>query len=247
MAWLASERKLSAKTRWNVVAAMSAFLGWLRKVGEITVTPAIPWPTVRERAPRLLSAEAQRNVLAAIPEPSRGIFLALALLGLRPSEAARLRAADYVGGDPGWLTIRVTKNRQVKRLPVPDELADWIAEQVPREARLKGEPLFALPYRGRGRRPRGPWSKTSMRRVWKAACVATGVEISLYEGTKHSRATDLLRQGVSERVLQALLGHRDARSTGRYARLADEGSRRRNSASMWFQCGSTAKPAEKAA
>lgn len=61
-----------------------------------------------------------------------------------------------------------------------------------------------------------------MRRVWKAACVAAGVEISLYEGTKHSRAIDLLRQGVSERVLQALLGHRDARSTRRYARFADE-------------------------
>jgi len=124
VAWLAAERKLSAKTRWNVVAAMSAFLGWLRKIGEIAVVPAIPWPTLREHAPRLLSAEAQRNVLAAIPEPSRGTFLALALLGLRPSEAARLRAADYAPGDPGWLTIRITKNRQVKRLPVPDELAD---------------------------------------------------------------------------------------------------------------------------
>jgi len=51
---------------------------------------------------------------------------------------------------------------------------------------------------------------------------ANGLEIGLYEGTKHSRATDLLRQGVSERVLQALLGHRDARSTRRYARLSDE-------------------------
>jgi site-specific recombinase XerD len=40
-------------------------------------------------------------------------------------------------------------------------------------------------------------------------------------GTKHSRATDLLLQGVPERVIQALLGHRDARSTRRYARLAD--------------------------
>jgi hypothetical protein len=29
-----------------------------------------------------------------------------------------------------------------------------------------------------------------MRRVWKAACTATGVEITLYEGAKHSRATD---------------------------------------------------------
>ena len=142
-------------------------------------------------------------MLAAIPERSRGIFLALALLGLRPSEAARLRAADYAPGDPGSLTIRLTKNRDVKRLPVPDELADWIAKHVAREARLSGSPLFTLPYCGHGRRPAGPWTKTSLRRVWKAACAATGVEISLYEGTKHSRATDLLGQGVSERVLQA--------------------------------------------
>ncbi len=42
----------------------------------------------------------------------------------------------------------------------------------------------------------------------------------LYEGTKHNRATDLLRQGVSERVLQELLRNRYARSTRRYARLA---------------------------
>lgn len=159
---------------------MSAFLGWLRKVGEITITPAIPWPTVREHAPRLLSAEAQRNVLAAIPEPSRGIFLALALLGLRPSEAARLRAADYAAGDPGWLTIRATKNRQVERLPVLDELADWTAPPGRERARA---PSPARPPR---------------------------------------------------RTLGAAL--REARGRG---------SRRRDPAAMWIQCGSSAKTAEK--
>lgn len=80
--------------------------------------------------------------LAPIPARSRGIFRALALLGLRPSEAARLRFADSVPGDPGWLTIRLTKSREVKRLPVPDELADWIAQYVAREARLSGSPLL---------------------------------------------------------------------------------------------------------
>jgi hypothetical protein len=75
--------------------------------------------------------------------------------------------------------------------------------------------------------------------VWKAACGATGVETSLYEGTKHSRATDLLRQGVSERVLQALLGHRDARSTRSYARLADEAL----VAAIRPRCGSNVDPA----
>jgi integrase len=122
---------------------------------------------------------------------------------------------------------------------VPDELADWIATNVARDARLSGALLFTLPYCGHGRRPAGPWTKTSLRRVGKAACAATGVEISLYEGTKHSRATDLLRQGVSERVLQALLGRRDARSTRRYARLADEALM----AAIRPRCGSSVDPA----
>jgi transposase len=68
MAWLASERKLSAKTRWNVVAAMSAFLGWLRKVGEITVVPAIPWPTVREHAPGC--SRPRHNATSSLRSPS---------------------------------------------------------------------------------------------------------------------------------------------------------------------------------
>ncbi len=45
--------------------------------------------------------------------------------------------------------------------------------------------------------------------------------ISLYEGTKHSFATDAIRRGVSERLLQKFLGHANAESTRRYARLAD--------------------------
>lgn len=46
--------------------------------------------------------------------------------------------------------------------------------------------------------------------------------IKLYEGTKHTMATDAGRRGVSERALQTFLGHSDARSTRRYARMSDE-------------------------
>jgi site-specific recombinase XerD len=35
-------------------------------------------------------------------------------------------------------------------------------------------------------------------------------------------ATEAIRRGVSERALQAFLGHADVRSTRRYARLADQ-------------------------
>src|SRR6516225_4727237 len=105
------------------MAALHSFLGWLRLLGEIALVPPFPWPKYAEHAARLLSGEAQGRVLQAIPEERRGIFLALALLGLGPSEAIRLRVADYQPGDPGWLTVRKTKN-EVKRLPVPDELAE---------------------------------------------------------------------------------------------------------------------------
>jgi hypothetical protein len=46
--------------------------------------------------------------------------------------------------------------------------------------------------------------------------------VGLYEGTKHSTATELLRRGINEHVIQALLGHADVRSTRRCARLADQ-------------------------
>jgi site-specific recombinase XerD len=52
--------------------------------------------------------------------------------------------------------------------------------------------------------------------------VRVGIEAKLCQGTKHSRATDLLRQKVDERTLQGLLGQRDAKSTRRSARLAAE-------------------------
>ena len=45
--------------------------------------------------------------------------------------------------------------------------------------------------------------------------------ISLYQGTKHSFATDAIRRGVPERFLQRFLGHASVESTRRYARLAD--------------------------
>jgi len=108
--------------------------------------------------------------------------------------------ADY---HDGWLTVdkafkgktlaapvRGTKTRRSKRLPVSEELRDWIERHVEPSAQLSGARAGLPP-------------------------------ISLYEGTKHSMATDAIRRGVSERHLQTFLGHRNVQSTRRYARLAD--------------------------
>ena len=81
--------------------------------------------------------------------------------------------------------------------------------------------------------------------VWKCAVEAAGLpHISLYEGTKHSMATDAIRRGVPERHLQVFLGHKNVESTRRYARLADNALLEvlRPSSTTWGQAGD--KPSE---
>lgn len=272
--WLA-DRGLGPKSRWNVLAAFHAFLGWLYKRQELREMPrSYPWPKLSESEPSVLSIVAQRAVLEAIPDDRRGIFLAMALLGIRPSEAVALRQSDV---RDGWLTVSRarkgakldapvagTKSGAVKRLPVPEELREWIEKRVgnrvkedtTRTAALSLQqgadtsstlrrdagnvanplggpyldparhrpirfsidfraPLFPNPTTGQ------PWAKSALRRTWAAACEKCGVRIGLYNGTKHTMATDAIARGVPERSLQAMLGHANAKSTRRYARLQD--------------------------
>lgn len=223
--WLA-KRKLGPKTRRNVIACFRAFLRWLQLRGELRDVPRAPMPKAPEYEPRVIPAREQDRVLALVPEEDRGIFLALAHLGLRPGEARALDAADY---HDGWVTIdkavkgksvcspiRGTKTGKPKRLPAGEVVADWIEQHVPREQRLRGAPLFANPRTG------GRYAHKALAGIWNAAVEAAGLPpVKLYEGTKHSFATDAIRRGVSERALQRFLGHASLTSTRRYARLAD--------------------------
>ena len=68
----------------------------------------------------------------------------------------------------------------------------------------------------------GAWAHKGLQRVWNRAVKAVGLPpISLYEGTKHSFATDAIRRGVPDRLVQRFLGHKNIESTRRYVRLAD--------------------------
>ena len=155
------------------------------------------------------------------------------LSGLRPGEARALEVADYdpdayredevtVGvlhiskaqkGSSPDAPIRGTKTRRVRVVPVHPELAAWIEKHVDRKQRLVRAPLFVNP--GTGRR----WGEEALRRTWDRACKRAGVRhVPMYEGTKHTFATLALGSGNSERAIQEMLGHADARSTRRYAR-----------------------------
>ena len=226
MLWL-GKRGLAPKSRKNMLGVFVAFLRWLHRRGDIREMPReIPWPRAPEHRPTVLPADAQDQVLEEIPEERRGIFLAMARLGLRNGEARALDASDFDGEyvTVGWAMKgakrnaerRAPKNGRWRRLPVPDDLRAWIAGHVPKAARLEARPLFVHPNTGER------WAPTAMSREWHEARERAGVPYcKLYEGARHSAATEWKRQGADDRVIQSILGHADKRSVERYARLAD--------------------------
>ena len=147
-------------------------------------------------------------------------------LGARPGEARALDVSDYrdghitigaaVKGPARDAVIRAPKNGRWRRLPVTDDLADWIVRHVPAQARLEGRALFVHPATGQR------WAPTALCREWHDACDRVGIpRCKLYEGTRHSAATAWKAAGADDRVIQSILGHVDSRSVERYARLAD--------------------------
>lgn len=224
---------LASKTRRNILGAFHGFLAWLALREEIQGIPKFPKIPRDEYAPTIISPTTQDAILEAIDEPLRGIFLGMARLGLRPGEARALNVEDY---RDGWLQVanamkgkgshaprRGTKARNVRRLPVSvvTDLCEWLDRYVDPADRLHGGvPLFRNPHADNRD---GRWLAGALRRVWVRACKNTGVEVAIYEGTKHSFATALVARGVSMDRVQQVLGHRDQRSTARYAKLADQG------------------------
>lgn len=227
--WMATEQGLGAKTRRNVMAAMHTFCVWARERRPAFEIPDFPWPEHDVHVPRVISLDLQQQVLEAIPEDRRGAFIACARLGLRPNEARVVRVSDWRGDElhvhRGQKDNRVMgreggtkKRRGGRRLPIPADLRAWLEAHVKAERRLDGD---ALLFQNPGAyNDRKQWSESAMRRAWWLACEAVGVEISLYEGTKHSLGAAAKEAGVEDRVLATIFGHSDMKSVQPYTPLS---------------------------
>jgi integrase len=223
--WVA-DLKVSGVTKRKALGALSAFLHWLKRRGEITEVPELPTVQVDEYASTIISIEDQDRVSAEIPGPRRGAFLAMRL-GVRPGEVRALNVDDYdranrclrvahaMKGPISKAPRRSPKNRRIRFVEIDAELADWIAKY--RHRAFPAEPLFQNPT---GRRDAKRWLDNVLREEWDRAAARAGVACRMYEGTKHASASAAARRGVRLEVLQLALGHADVRSTARYSKLA---------------------------
>ena len=70
--------------------------------------------------------------------------------------------------------------------------------------------------RGSGKR----WGYYALREEWNRAAALVSLRVSMYEGLKHSSATDAARRGVSLEIIAQALGHSDSRITQRLHPIA---------------------------
>ena len=200
---------LAPKTVKNYVTDVGTMLHWLERRRDIPRAPALPPVHVAEYVPAIPTADEQARILAAIPEDRAGLFLARALMGLRPSEAIRANVAD-------WHPVRreltvVGKGGLARVLPAPALVADWI--ELHRSDAFGLEPLFPNPA---ARNDERRWTDSPARDELLAAMDAAGTpRFKPNECCRHAFAT----HHAGRQFLSEYLGHRDPKTTRRYARI----------------------------
>jgi len=174
----------------------------------------IPWPKVPFELPEVLSHDELARLLASADAGLlRTAFLTAYAAGLRVSEVCRLKAAD-VDGARGVIRVNAGKGGKDRlTLLSPRLLAvlrSWWKEERP------GAPTgYVFP---------GGEAGHVSRRLLQQSFVLSARRVSIrrpvrFHTLRHSFATHMLEAGVDIRVIQAVLGHKDIKTTTRYAQV----------------------------
>lgn len=222
-------RGLGPKSRKNYLGALHAACNWLARRGELKSVPPFPRIEVPEHLPKIISTEMVDSILLQIEEKQRGPYLVASKMGLRPGEVRALNVSDITRSEPHWklevskavqgpesnAKIGPTKNRQDRILPIHPEVREWMQKHVDFTGRLTREALFKTAISQKR------LSHFAFYKTWARARKDFS-STSLYQGTKHSFASDALESGIELDRIRKFLGHSDPRSTEKYAKLSDK-------------------------
>ena len=221
-AWI-TEKGLASSSRQSIRNVLSDWRRFVERQNRRAgvpqwIGPTLPSIRVEDREVSVLSEDLQREVIGSMPRRQQGIYLVMAL-SIRPGEARALLASDYREGglsitkacktQQSDSPVRAPKTGRHRWIPIDDsghwaaaELLEWLGELghlSPTVRRL----LFP------GRRLGQVLSHSAVWKCWRNACERIGVPaISLYEGTRHTLATQLYELGASDDEIRGVLGHR---------------------------------------
>lgn len=204
------------KYQVNILNCLHKMLADAVDWGDIKVMPKFPKIEVPEYDFHPISMEEQDAIIQAIQDPMDHVYILFcARQMVRPSETRAL-CWDAVDLLHNKVTIKrhfslnqlweATKSRAIKVLPLdPDVKA--LLEVLPRHIKSP----FVFHRDGR------PYSESYARKLWNRITAGMGIRISLYQGTRHSSATEAATR-VSMDVISEFLGHTSQRMSRRYVK-----------------------------
>jgi integrase/recombinase XerD len=209
------------------IGALRGFLRFLAMDGRVRQGLASQIDTPRvyqfEQLPRSLPWETVRALLRSIDRTSAmgqrdyAMFLLIATYGLRASEVAALTLED-IRWRQGSLRIYQPKTSSFLELPLTNEVSSALVKH------LKRTPP-PPPYRRiflRMRAPIGLLKRTAIEEAFQSWVRRSRLSIP-FQGPhclRHSLAVHLLKTRTPLKTIGDILGHRSARSTSTYLRLA---------------------------
>jgi integrase len=217
--YLSLPEHLSQKTKKNIMTMLKNFCNWLYRAEIIARVPIFPVVKVDEKPVKWISKEDQLRILEYIPKDYKPIFQFMFFHPVRPGEARALKVKDF-NIDKGvvlisktWSlnTVKERKNKKPYYLPI---------SQYFDTSCLKGKHPEAFAFTNRYGRP---FSETKLREAWHKARKKAGIpHITLYQGCRHSIASQAINAGVSLDVISKALGHSTIEMTKRYATMEIE-------------------------
>jgi integrase len=182
--------------------------------------PAFPAVEVQEPEIKWITRDWQERIIQAMPERDQPIFRFCQTYGVRPGEARALMW-DCIDFDKGVITIKRSFSGGVLRDQTTTGMIRYLPILPPVEAilkRLRGISGFVF------RNSIGNPYSAEMSRVWREARDRVGAPpVNLYQGTRHSLASQKVSEGHSLDRIRDLLGHTNTQTTRRYARTSVEG------------------------
>jgi integrase/recombinase XerD len=218
------KRNLKGSTINTRMSQIKGMFDMLKADGDIGITPWEAGEVVRAKAadvmPKIVSRETVNKLVSEIEDTPTGlrdkaIIKVLFDTGLRVSEllGTEIPTADalvkYVMGKGG-------KERKVLITPEAMGLLEQYIEDV--RSKIKGADQQTAVFLTKGGTP---LTRQAVWRMVKKRFGTYGVKLTTHD-LRASFATDMLEHGMGLDVLQALMGHADVTTTGKYLRLSPE-------------------------